>query len=269
MTTQKKTVSEKQLQALVRKVQRLVQTDEARCADQKLVTYWKIGEVIADAKLEQEAGYHNSVLRDVSLATGVALRTLQRSLVFHETYKKPPTGDSLTWSHYRVLLRLPSKKERAFYSKLAREKNWTSKELERAITSDVYRGGTVEEPRLVRPDDPSYLYQAEVAQIVDGDTLQLFIDLGFHSFSKQRVRLAGVDTPEIRTKEGRAARNFVADQLFGARTLVVKTVKSDLHGRFVVHLFYAPVVLSIGECFSTGSYLNEVLVQAGHAEVVG
>jgi micrococcal nuclease len=42
-----------------------------------------------------------------------------------------------------------------------------------------------------------YKYKARVSRVVDGDTLDLTIDLGFRTFVKQRVRLYGIDTPEI------------------------------------------------------------------------
>ena len=41
----------------------------------------------------------------------------------------------------------------------------------------------------------------EVVKVVDGDTIDVVIDLGFDLFKKERVRLAGIDTPESRTKD--------------------------------------------------------------------
>ena len=41
----------------------------------------------------------------------------------------------------------------------------------------------------------------EVVKVVDGDTIDVGIDLGFDLFKKERVRLAGIDTPESRTKD--------------------------------------------------------------------
>ena len=40
----------------------------------------------------------------------------------------------------------------------------------------------------------------EVIKVVDGDTIDILIDLGFDLTKKERVRLAGIDTPECRTK---------------------------------------------------------------------
>ena len=44
-------------------------------------------------------------------------------------------------------------------------------------------------------------FQARVKRVVDGDTLDLDIDLGFHITLRERVRLMGIDTPETRTRD--------------------------------------------------------------------
>src|SRR5690606_12636833 len=99
----------------------------------------------------------------------------------------------------------------------------------------------------------------------DGDTLDLDIDLGFGVFRKIRVRLADIDAPEGTTKAGRAGRDFVVSALMGAKTVCVKTLKVDLHGRYVVHLFYLARAASLSRCFVDGAYLNDVLVREGLA----
>ena len=64
-----------------------------------------------------------------------------------------------------------------------------------------------------------FIYKAKVLRIVDGDTCDVMLDLGFNSFMKGRVRLVGIDTPESRTRDleekarGLAAKQFVVDIL--------------------------------------------------------
>ena len=52
-------------------------------------------------------------------------------------------------------------------------------------------------------DNPdAFVYQAELDRVVDGDTVDVILDLGFDvKLHKQRVRLAGIDTPESRTRD--------------------------------------------------------------------
>ena len=64
-----------------------------------------------------------------------------------------------------------------------------------------------------------YNYKAEVTRVVDGDTVDAFIDLGFDMHSKQRVRLYGINAPETRTrdliekKHGKAATRRLVEML--------------------------------------------------------
>ena len=121
---------------------------------------------------------------------------------------------------------------------------------------------------LPRPSDPSYLYKAEVRDVIDADSLLLDIDLGFEVIRRQRIRLARIDAPPRDTPEGAAGRRFVREQLAVARTLIVNTRKSDLHGRYVAHIFYAFNKRGIDHTFIKGRYLNQELVDKGHGKLV-
>ena len=62
----------------------------------------------------------------------------------------------------------------------------------------------------------------EITKVLDGDTIDVLIDLGFDLYKKERVRIAGVDTPEKRTRDleqkalGIDATNWLKDKLEGA-----------------------------------------------------
>ncbi len=269
MAMANKTITERQFQALVRKIRKLHDEAENETVDSALQTYWGYGDLIAELRVTSELGYHNSVLRDLARETGISLRTLQHSVAFRSSYSKPPTGQSLTWSHYRVLARLPSAKQRKFYADLAVESGWTSRELQKAISTDLFDGGKLAEPKLERPTNPSFVFKARDLRVIDGDTIEALVDLGFHSLTEQRLRLAQIDAPEIRTKEGRLARNFLIETITPAKTIVLKTIKADLHGRYVAHLFCSSAETSIDECFETGLHINDLMVRQKHAHVVG
>jgi endonuclease YncB( thermonuclease family) len=88
---------------------------------------------------------------------------------------------------------------------------------------------------------PSYDYAVEVVRVVDGDTLDLRVDLGFHMTAELRFRLLGTDTPE-RHEAGwhectEATRAWVAAH---AGTLRAETHKADSFGRWLA-LVYAPI----------------------------
>jgi endonuclease YncB( thermonuclease family) len=93
--------------------------------------------------------------------------------------------------------------------------------------------------------------------------LRLDIDLGFEVIRRQRIRLARIDAPE-----GARGRRYVREQLAVARTVVVNTHQTDLHGRHVGHIVYAFNNRGIEHTFTNGRYLNQELVDKGFAKVV-
>ena len=104
-----------------------------------------------------------------------------------------------------------------------------------------------------------YEYTAKVLKVVDGDTLDLSIDLGFDVWTTQRVRLLGIDTPETHTLDlkekalGVKAKAMVEGLIKTATLIRVQTTKSDKYGRMLVTLFVDSV------------NINEALVAAGYA----
>lgn len=76
-------------------------------------------------------------------------------------------------------------------------------------------------------------YVREVKNIVDGDTIDVVIDLGFNVLFEQRVRLAGIDTPESRTSDkaekvlGLEAKEYLKKNIKTAKSIVIRTEKMD------------------------------------------
>jgi len=94
--------------------------------------------------------------------------------------------------------------------------------------------------------DP-YIYRIKsVTKVVDGDTIDADIDLGFDISLTKRIRFAGIDTPESRTtnvKEkamGLESKEWLKKALEGAKDIIIKTEKPDStekYGRIIGHLF--------------------------------
>jgi micrococcal nuclease len=76
-------------------------------------------------------------------------------------------------------------------------------------------------------------YVRKVDNVVDGDTIDVLIDLGFDILFQSRVRLAGIDTPESRTKDlkekalGLESKEYLKKNLKDAKSVVIKTEKMD------------------------------------------
>lgn len=118
-------------------------------------------------------------------------------------------------------------------------------------------------------DDASslYTYAAEVARVVDADTFLLTIDAGFSNWLDSRVRLRGIDAPEISTALGRRAYRYVKKAL-GSRPVVIKTYKEEKYGRYLVDLFYMRKKVDDPQTIAReGIFLNQELLDRGLAKL--
>lgn len=97
-----------------------------------------------------------------------------------------------------------------------------------------------------------FTYVAKVERVVDGDTIDVSIDLGFSIWHKVRLRLAGIDTPEVSTEFGKLVRDHVRSALEG-QTVTITTTKTDKYGRY------------LAEVFVNENSFNKVLVDIGMA----
>ena len=88
-----------------------------------------------------------------------------------------------------------------------------------------------------------YIYKAELIRVVDGDTVELMIDLGFDTSRKERFRLYGIDAPEMNTAAGKAAKAWLWGALQPLEAIYVQTIqlstkaKRDKYGRFLAVLY--------------------------------
>ena len=74
------------------------------------------------------------------------------------------------------------------------------------------------------------VYEGQVLRVIDGDTFDALVNLGFGVYQKFRVRVEGVDTPEMNTREGKKAKMVVED-LIGGKTVYLSEAGSDKYGR--------------------------------------
>ena len=106
-----------------------------------------------------------------------------------------------------------------------------------------------------------YEYRCEVVKIVDGDTVDVDIDLGFGVWMRgERIRLHGIDTPESRTRDleekkyGLAAKEFLTKWL-NSGNIILKTHK-DAEGKFGRIL---------GELWYNDVNINQKMIEEHHA----
>ena len=101
-----------------------------------------------------------------------------------------------------------------------------------------------------------------VDRVVDGDTIDISIDLGFDLTKKERVRLEGIDKPEKRTKNpkekemGYQATEFLEMHLMEASKLTVKTEKEGKFGRMLGWLYKSE---------NDTTSINQIMIDKGYA----
>ena len=106
-----------------------------------------------------------------------------------------------------------------------------------------------------------YEYKFKLDRVVDGDTIDIVIDLGFSILHKCRVRLFGIDTPESRTRDldekarGKLAKDFLSYCLASSDDHVIKT-SVDGKGKFGRVL---------GEIYCDGKNINLLMIDKHHA----
>jgi micrococcal nuclease len=119
-------------------------------------------------------------------------------------------------------------------------------------------------------DFPTISLRARCTYVVDGDTVDLYVDTGFHSFRQERFRLHGIDTPELRDRdvskreEAKVAKEAVEGLLKNHASalepwpLRIETFKDpDSFGRYLAKIY---ITLPEGEVC-----VNDWLVENGHA----
>jgi len=103
-----------------------------------------------------------------------------------------------------------------------------------------------------------YEYGCSVTRVVDGDTIDVILDLGFSVLHKCRVRLYGIDTPESRTRNkdekvrGKLAAKFLEDSINNGKQVILRSKLKDSKGK------YGRV---LGEVIVDDININELMVK--------
>lgn len=102
----------------------------------------------------------------------------------------------------------------------------------------------------------TFVYEALVSRVVDGDTVDLSVDVGFRIDLRIRTRLKGINAPEVSTPEGKAARKALQERLPPLSFVMVETFRDpgDKYGRWLAAIRH------------DDEDINRWLVTTGHAK---
>lgn len=114
---------------------------------ERVLMYWQIGKVILEEEQEgkERAGYGEFLLKSLAetlqpqFGSGFSIRQLEMCRQFYRTF--PITNalrSQLSWTHYRTLIRIDNKDKREFYIAETEKNNWTARQLERQVNSQLF-----------------------------------------------------------------------------------------------------------------------------------
>ena len=196
--------------------------------------------------------------------------------------KKYPWA-ALRWSHFRALLSIADREERYRLADEAAQKGWITEVLETRVRQiNKTRRGSGDTGGGTRPADrltplrgrlytyrivkdavkgPLFTYEADLDRVTDGDTQWYFIyqdQRPGRGMRNDKLRLRGIDCPELKKAAGRAAKRFVEEQFAKAQSVLLTTTKPDKYDRYLTDVFLK---------MKDGSevFLNNLLLETGHA----
>jgi endonuclease YncB( thermonuclease family) len=272
----KKVLTETAYKTLVTLIDQMLKEGKkaSRDAESNLAQiYWQIGDKLLDAGVTGRNHYGESILDQLAGDLEINPQNIRRSIAFRRIYDRETLHRSirqLTWSHFRILIRIHDDETRSYYENQVIKEDWSRDRLWTAIVGREYDREVLkkdEGPKLLkRPTDAAYVFKAVLLDIVDADTLTVDLDCGFAIKKEEKVRLASINAPEKETQKGKEALAYVRDRLAKARGIAIKTNKADSFRRYLGHVFYSFEDDKVGPIYTDGIYLNEELLKKGFAE---
>lgn len=113
-----------------------------------------------------------------------------------------------------------------------------------------------------------YYYNAKVLEVYDGDTVTVDVDFGFSIRMEMRIRLYGIDTPELRGDErpdGLVSRNYLREMILG-KDIILETIKDSIR---IFNLAEGKYGRILGIIHFNGLNVNEHLINEGLAKKYG
>jgi predicted nuclease of restriction endonuclease-like (RecB) superfamily len=136
---------------IIQQIQSIIATARERAIRsvdiERVLMYWQIGKVIFEEEQQgkDRADYARYLIKSISdefqpqFGSGFTVRQLEMNRQFYRTF--PNTNalrSQLSWTHYRLIIRIENQEKREFYMAEATKNNWTSRQLERQINSQLF-----------------------------------------------------------------------------------------------------------------------------------
>ncbi|MBM3579399.1 MAG: DUF1016 family protein [Alphaproteobacteria bacterium] len=260
-------------------------------------------EIDVHLKKNKDFSYKEKLFDQLTGDTSIDKTTLYKMYAFFKTYPQLLSKEkALSWRHYRNLIAVKDAETSASLESLVVEKNLGTDKLQHAISQEkkMKRKNSrkkISDKPLSRPTKGRlftyslnkagevdlgfnifvsnkkltttktrtdlHTYLATLERVVDGDTILVKIDFGCGIFHREKLRLAKIDAAEITTKAGKQTTNELNKILRNITSLIVKTNKTDIYGRYIADVFFdeSGQEKNPQEIFEKGIYLNQLLLE--------
>ena len=104
-----------------------------------------------------------------------------------------------------------------------------------------------------------YKFNGQVIRVIDGDTFDALVDLGFHVITTQRFRMLGIDAPEKGTPGANEATAYLSSQILN-KNVVIQSYKGDSFGRWLATVW-------LKDDTNQDSSINGEMIKLGLAKV--
>ncbi len=260
-------------------LQQLSQPSHKLSTLQELTGYHQSGKVITGLIKKTPYKHKQALHKQIAKLIKKEVRQLfyYQQLYQHFPRKLPKIKNinRLTWSHVRSTLKLKSQEEILFYLKEAAEAGTTTRQLEVSIRHNLFdmiqsAPKSCPQGKIIRDLSPIYTFIARVVAVIDGDTIELIVEQGFYAQYRIRIRLHGINAPEMyghQAKEAKQSKEFIIKALSNLEFIIIKTYQTDAFGRYVADVLYHPLWTDFKKIFEQGLFLNQQLLDHGLAKL--
>lgn len=112
-----------------------------------------------------------------------------------------------------------------------------------------------------------FTYAGRILKVIDGDTVDALVDVGFGLYTRDRFRLKGINAPELKTRAGKKSKAFLEEVFKKSKTVVLRTSKEGVYGRWLTDFFVKEGEQNINAIAKEGQYVNQLLLDTGLAEI--
>lgn len=279
----------KTYEQLVQAIRAAEQANQPPTREGNVRTGWTVGKLI-DNHIEANklwGGYSADLYKKLVKDFDVNASRFQERRFFARTFPDAAPDQGLSWRHYVEAMYIKDAKLRDDLLRTAERENWSARRIEKEVKKvpkaleekpkperistalyGPYKGqkvldlgfGNFYRPALLDNHDPVETYPATVISVIDGDTLDVLVDLGFGFTTLQKIRLAGLDAPEMDSKKGYETKKFVVDELSKTEgQILLKGAAPDKYNRWLSE------VLLKSPAEKDPVSLNQKILTAGYA----